>query len=69
MITKLYTVSCDQRFSHAFEDLNGNLTVLVPTSDALRNMSKADNLFWNTRHRLPYFLRLVKSHTHIKTDP
>uniref|UniRef100_A0A3Q4HAZ7 Stabilin 1 n=1 Tax=Neolamprologus brichardi TaxID=32507 RepID=A0A3Q4HAZ7_NEOBR len=55
----LYTVSCDQRSSHAFEDLNGNLTVLVPTRDALRNMSTADNLFWNSRHHLPYFLRLA----------
>uniref|UniRef100_I3IVA2 Stabilin 1 n=1 Tax=Oreochromis niloticus TaxID=8128 RepID=I3IVA2_ORENI len=42
---------------HAFKDLNGNLTVLVPTKDALRNMSTADNLFWNSRHHLPYFLR------------
>lgn len=46
-----------QSFSHAFKDLNGNLTVLVPTKDALRNMSTADNLFWNSRHHLPYFLR------------
>ncbi|XP_013870779.1 stabilin-1 [Austrofundulus limnaeus] len=46
-----------QKFSHASEDLSGNLTVLVPSRDVLKNMSADENSFWTSRHRLPHFLR------------
>ncbi|XP_061542786.1 stabilin-1 isoform X4 [Phycodurus eques] len=45
------------RYPHAADDLSGNLTVLVPTRAVLRNMSDAEVTFWNTKHRLPHFLR------------
>ncbi|MEQ2297679.1 hypothetical protein AMECASPLE_037036, partial [Ameca splendens] len=46
-----------QKFGHSSEDLSGNLTILAPSREAIRNMSEADNSFWTTRHRLPHFLR------------
>lgn len=38
--------------------------MLVPTRDALKNMSSVDDSFWTSRHHLPHFLRSVTSHTH-----
>ncbi|XP_036956541.1 stabilin-1 isoform X1 [Acanthopagrus latus] len=46
-----------QKSSHTAEDLSGNLTVLVPSRDALRNITLSQNSFWTNRHRLPHFLR------------
>ncbi|XP_030584921.1 stabilin-1 [Archocentrus centrarchus] len=46
-----------QKFSHIFEDLSGNFTLLVPSRDALRNLSSTDDSVWMSRHRLPHFLR------------
>ncbi|KAM9757987.1 LOW QUALITY PROTEIN: stabilin-1 [Menidia menidia] len=46
-----------QKSSQASEDLGGNLTVLAPSTAALRNMRAAENAFWTSRHRLPLFLR------------
>uniref|UniRef100_H2MZH4 Stabilin 1 n=1 Tax=Oryzias latipes TaxID=8090 RepID=H2MZH4_ORYLA len=48
------------------EDLSQNLTVLVPSPKALKNMSLDDSQFWTSRHHLPHFLRSVTSHTHTK---
>uniref|UniRef100_A0A3Q1H6B8 Stabilin 1 n=1 Tax=Anabas testudineus TaxID=64144 RepID=A0A3Q1H6B8_ANATE len=42
---------------HLSEDLSGNITVLVPSKEALKNMSSAQNSFWISRHRLSHFLR------------
>ncbi|XP_037831208.1 stabilin-1 isoform X2 [Kryptolebias marmoratus] len=39
------------------EELNGNLTALVPSRDALKNMSAEQSLFWSIRHRQLHFLR------------
>uniref|UniRef100_UPI003AACEC6C stabilin-1 n=1 Tax=Centroberyx gerrardi TaxID=166262 RepID=UPI003AACEC6C len=44
-------------YSGSPEDLSGNLTVLVPSREALRNQSSAVETFWTHRHRLPHFLR------------
>ncbi|XP_029908219.1 stabilin-1 isoform X3 [Myripristis murdjan] len=46
-----------QRYSGSAEDLSGNVTVLVPSRDALKNQSSAQQMFWGRRHRLPLFLR------------
>ncbi|XP_034387920.1 stabilin-1 isoform X4 [Cyclopterus lumpus] len=46
-----------QKYSHISEDLDGNFTVLVPTREAIRNMSADQDSFWNGRHHLPHFLR------------
>ncbi|XP_061582556.1 stabilin-1 [Cololabis saira] len=46
-----------QKFSHSSEDLSGNLTVLVPSREVLKNMSEAEKQFWTSRHHLPHFLR------------
>ncbi|XP_008297326.1 stabilin-1 [Stegastes partitus] len=46
-----------QTFSHLPEDLTGNVTVLVPSREAVRNMSSADYTFWTSRHHVPHFLR------------
>ncbi|KAF3690257.1 Stabilin-1 Fasciclin, EGF-like, laminin-type [Channa argus] len=57
MNPKLYSFyKLIQKYSHS-EDLSGNLTVLVPSTEALKSMSSAKELFWTTRHRLPQFLR------------
>ncbi|KAA8593678.1 hypothetical protein FQN60_009794 [Etheostoma spectabile] len=45
------------KYSHHAEDLSGNLTVLVPSRETIRNMSSAQDLFWTSRHHLPHFLR------------
>uniref|UniRef100_A0A8C3ACP1 Stabilin 1 n=1 Tax=Cyclopterus lumpus TaxID=8103 RepID=A0A8C3ACP1_CYCLU len=48
-----------KKYSHISEDLDGNFTVLVPTREAIRNMSADQDSFWNGRHHLPHFLRSV----------
>ncbi|XP_077430047.1 stabilin-1 [Vanacampus margaritifer] len=45
------------RYPQTAEDLSGNLTVLVPTRAAVRNMSEDEVAFWNSRHHLPHLLR------------
>ncbi|XP_054473785.1 stabilin-1 [Anoplopoma fimbria] len=58
MNQKLYNFyRLTQRYSHLPEDLSGNLTLLVPSKEALRNMTKAQDMFWTSRHHLPHFLR------------
>ncbi|XP_072237543.1 stabilin-1 [Leuresthes tenuis] len=55
---KLYSFyRLTQKFTHISEDLSGNLTLLVPSREALRNMSSAEDTFWTSRHHLPHFLR------------
>uniref|UniRef100_A0A3B5QNS4 Stabilin 1 n=1 Tax=Xiphophorus maculatus TaxID=8083 RepID=A0A3B5QNS4_XIPMA len=39
------------------EDLSGNLTVLVPSREAMRTLSTEENSFWTSRHFLPHLLR------------
>ncbi|XP_029947461.1 stabilin-1 [Salarias fasciatus] len=39
------------------EDLSGNITLLVPFSEAMVNMTSDEYMFWNNRHRLRPFLR------------
>ncbi|XP_040014670.1 stabilin-1 [Xiphias gladius] len=47
-----------QRYSHLSEDLSGNFTVLVPSREALKNMSSQQSWsFWTSRHHLPHLLR------------
>ncbi|XP_044205816.1 stabilin-1 [Thunnus albacares] len=46
-----------QKYSHASEDLSGNLTVFIPSREALKNMTSAETAFWTSRHHLPHFLR------------
>ncbi|XP_047440209.1 stabilin-1 [Mugil cephalus] len=46
-----------QKFSNSPKDLSGNITVLVPSREALKNLSSADDAFWTSRHHLPHFLR------------
>ncbi|KAM4587188.1 stabilin-1 [Odontesthes bonariensis] len=46
-----------QRSTLASEDLSGNITLLVPSREALRNMSAAESAFWTSRHHIPHFLR------------
>ncbi|XP_034020839.1 stabilin-1 [Thalassophryne amazonica] len=46
-----------QRYKHAVEDLSANLTVFVPSREALRNMSSAQDLFWTSRLHMPHFIR------------
>ncbi|XP_062272526.1 stabilin-1 [Scomber scombrus] len=46
-----------QKYSHFSEDLSGNITLLVPSEGALRNMSADLGTFWSSRHHLPHFLR------------
>ncbi|XP_070693552.1 stabilin-1 [Pempheris klunzingeri] len=58
MNSKLYSFyRLTQSYSHSSEDLSGNLTVLVPSREALRNMTTAQDKFWRSRHHLPHFLR------------
>ncbi|KAM3621837.1 uncharacterized protein V6R79_016723 [Siganus canaliculatus] len=58
MNVKLYSFSrLIQKFSHASEDLSLNLTVLVPSREAMRNMTSEQTSFWSSRHHLPHFLR------------
>uniref|UniRef100_A0A4W5Q879 FAS1 domain-containing protein n=1 Tax=Hucho hucho TaxID=62062 RepID=A0A4W5Q879_9TELE len=38
-------------------DLSGNLTALVPSKDAIRNLTNSDQDLWNSRYRLPYLLK------------
>ncbi|KAM9859281.1 stabilin-1 [Aulostomus maculatus] len=45
------------KYNHASKDLSGNVTLLAPSSQALRNMTSAQTTFWSNRHRLPHFLR------------
>uniref|UniRef100_A0A3B4V977 Stabilin 1 n=1 Tax=Seriola dumerili TaxID=41447 RepID=A0A3B4V977_SERDU len=45
------------KYNHFPEDLSGNLTMLVPSREALKNMSGDLDLFWTSRHHLPHFLR------------
>ncbi|XP_029989348.1 stabilin-1 isoform X2 [Sphaeramia orbicularis] len=46
-----------QRDSQCTEDLSGNVTVLAPSTAALRNMTPAQDSFWTSRHHLSHFLR------------
>ncbi|KAM7421982.1 hypothetical protein PAMA_010184 [Pampus argenteus] len=46
-----------QMYSQYSDDLSGNLTVLVPSREALRNMSSEQTSFWTSRHHLPYLMR------------
>ncbi|XP_049894320.1 stabilin-1 [Epinephelus moara] len=58
MNPKLYSFyRLTQKYSHFSEELNGNFTLLVPSREALRNMSSAEDMFWTSRHHLPHFLR------------
>ncbi|XP_035517937.1 stabilin-1 [Morone saxatilis] len=58
MNRKLYNFyRLTQKYSHSSQDLSGNLTVLVPSREAMRNISSAEDAFWTSRHNLPYFLR------------
>uniref|UniRef100_UPI0037E9B06F stabilin-1 n=1 Tax=Semicossyphus pulcher TaxID=241346 RepID=UPI0037E9B06F len=58
MNSKLYSFNrLIQRYIHSYEDLSGNITVLAPSRTALRNMTIAQDSFWNNRHHLPFFLR------------
>ncbi|XP_041836140.1 stabilin-1 [Melanotaenia boesemani] len=58
MNPKLYSFyRLSQKYLHSSEDLSGNLTVLVPSREALRNMSTTETTFWTSRHHLPHFLR------------
>ncbi|KAK2861690.1 hypothetical protein Q5P01_001223 [Channa striata] len=45
-----------QKYSHS-EDLSGNLTALVPSKEAFKGMTSAQESFWTSRHRLPQFVR------------
>ncbi|XP_008407077.1 stabilin-1 isoform X1 [Poecilia reticulata] len=51
---RFYKLIQKSRYS---EDLNGNLTVLAPSQEALRNLSTEEFSFWTSRHFLPHFLR------------
>ncbi|XP_041639647.1 stabilin-1 isoform X2 [Cheilinus undulatus] len=42
--------------SHNPMDLSGNITALIPSREAMRNMTSAQDFFWTNRHHLPYFL-------------
>ncbi|KAM9361358.1 stabilin-1 [Symphorus nematophorus] len=58
MHMKLYSFYLlTQRYPHLSEDLSGNVTVLAPSREALRNASRVRDSFWTNRHRLPHFLR------------
>ncbi|KAM4583486.1 stabilin-1 [Fundulus diaphanus] len=46
-----------QKSRNSFEDLSGNVTVLAPSGEAMRNMSKDEKSFWTSRHRLPHWMR------------
>ncbi|XP_074543757.1 stabilin-1 isoform X2 [Halichoeres trimaculatus] len=46
-----------QNNKYSAEDLSGNVTVLAPSREAMRNMTGTQISFWLSRHRLPYFLR------------
>ncbi|XP_063071302.1 stabilin-1 [Engraulis encrasicolus] len=47
-----------QRYHHTY-DLSGNITVLVPSRSAFRNLSRAEETFWFDYYRLPH---LIKAH-------
>ncbi|XP_076599998.1 stabilin-1 [Chaetodon auriga] len=56
MNPKLYSFNLlIQRYGHSSEDLSGNITLLIPFREALRNMSS--DPFWTSRHHLPHLLR------------
>ncbi|XP_044021475.1 stabilin-1 isoform X3 [Siniperca chuatsi] len=58
MNPKLYSFyRLTQQYSLFSKDLSGNLTLLVPSSAALRNISLGQDSFWTSRHHLPHFLR------------
>uniref|UniRef100_A0A8D2ZQD1 Stabilin 1 n=1 Tax=Scophthalmus maximus TaxID=52904 RepID=A0A8D2ZQD1_SCOMX len=50
-----------EKYSHFSEDLSLNLTVLVPSREALWNMSSDKDSFWKSRHNLPHLLRKLES--------
>ncbi|XP_028302102.1 stabilin-1 [Gouania willdenowi] len=55
---KLFSFSLKTQRSPGFsKDVSGNVTLLAPSSRALRNMTEADGSFWMNRHRMSYFLR------------
>ncbi|XP_029007045.1 stabilin-1 [Betta splendens] len=56
MIDDLFVFYRLIRMSNLYEDLSGNITVLIPR-EALSNMSFAQSSFWFSRHLLPHFLR------------
>ncbi|XP_037641895.1 stabilin-1 [Sebastes umbrosus] len=58
MIVKLASFNLlTQKYSRFSEELNENVTLLVPSREAMRNMTSDQRSFWTTRHRLPHFLR------------
>ncbi|KAM8868381.1 stabilin-1-like isoform 1-T2 [Synchiropus picturatus] len=58
MNVKMYRFSwMMQRYRHHREDLSGNVTLLVPSREAVTNMSLAETSFWTSRHHLPHFVR------------
>lgn len=46
-----------QRGDYVSLNLSGELTMLAPSMEALRNISIDQQLFWRSRHRVQYFLR------------
>ncbi|XP_071349438.1 stabilin-1 [Trachinotus anak] len=46
-----------QKYTHFSEGLSGNFTMLVPSREAMKNMTSDQDLFWTSRHHLPHFLR------------
>lgn len=45
------------RGDHVSLNLSGDLTMLAPSFDALRELGSDEQLFWRSRHRILYFLR------------
>ncbi|KAM4612808.1 stabilin-1 [Polymixia lowei] len=55
---KLYSFNrLIQKDSRSSDFLSGNLTVLAPSREAMKNLSSTQETFWTRRHRLPHFLR------------
>eukprot|EP00066_Takifugu_rubripes_P022628 XP_011611894.1 PREDICTED: LOW QUALITY PROTEIN: stabilin-1-like [Takifugu rubripes] len=46
-----------QNYRHFSDDLSGNLTLLIPSKEAMFNLSLTPSSFWMTRHHLPLLVR------------
>ncbi|XP_068598387.1 stabilin-1 [Brachionichthys hirsutus] len=53
-LLKFYSLT--HKYRHFPDHLSGNLTVLVPSEEALRNLTLSTSPFWTSRHRLTHFL-------------
>ncbi|CAF91429.1 unnamed protein product, partial [Tetraodon nigroviridis] len=49
--------SLQDKYRHFSDDLSGNLTLLLPSADAMLSPGLTQSSFWRTRHHLPAFVR------------